>query len=359
MDLLLVGAGHAHLHLIDQAPLLRAAGWRIRLLAPAVFHYSGVASAVAAGALPADDGEIDVRALAAARGVPHTVGRMTGIDTAARAVTADRGQALAYDVVSLNLGSEAEPDGIEVGEGVLRVKPLADLVDVGERIRAASRGPGGATVTVVGAGSSGVELAAHLSVRPDVARVQLIEAGDQIAPDLPASARRSLRRLLEHRGVDVRTGLEVAVLGSALLVPRAGVRLHHDVAILAAGLAAPALVGAAGLGDGRGIPVRATLQHRDYDEMYAAGDCARFLPRPLPRVGVHGVRQGPVLLRSRLARAAGEPPPAYEPQRRWLSILDLGEGEALAARGRLWWRGRSALALKRRIDRRWIATYQA
>lgn len=129
----------------------------------------------------------------------------------------------------------------------------------------------------------------------------------------------------------------------------------HDVALLATGLVAPPLLGRLGLGDERGAPVRETLQHRDH--VYAVGDCARFLPRPLPRIGVHGVRQAPVLLESLVARRRGGRLPAYEPPRRALSVLDLGDGVGLAVCGPLWWQGRSALWLKRRIDSRWLARY--
>ncbi len=357
MDLLLVGAGHAHLHVLGAADRLRAAGWRVRLLAPASFQYSGVASAVAAGDLPADEGRIDVRDLAHRCGVDHVVGRLTGLDPAGRTATASTGERLTYDVVSLNLGSVVSPHGMLVGDGVLGVKPLEDLSDLDARLRAAA-GPAGATVTVVGAGPTGLELAAHLSVRPDVARVQLVDAAGTVGADLPRGARRRVARLLADRGVDVRLGVRVTRLDAMGLRGAQGTDLCHDVAILATGLAAPPLVADLGLGGPAGVPVRATLQHRDHPEVYAAGDCADFGPRPLPRVGVHGVRQGPVLVRSLLARAAGAPLPTYEPPRRWLSVLDLGAGEALAVRGRLWWQGGAALRLKRRIDRRWLATYR-
>jgi NADH dehydrogenase FAD-containing subunit len=106
------------------------------------------------------------------------------------------------------------------------------------------------------------------------------------------------------------------------------------------------------------VPVSATLQHEDHDEIYAAGDCAQFLPAPLPRIGVHGVRQGPILHASLLARLRKGPLPVYEPQRQALSILDLGGGVGLATRGRWWWYGASALRLKRYIDQRWLKTYR-
>ena len=146
-------------------------------------------------------------------------------------------------------------------------------------------------------------------------------------------------------------------LGAQALVCDA-MELSYDLAVLATGLTAPPLLAAIGLGDGRGVPVLATLQHVDHDDVYAVGDCALFLPRSLPRVGVHGVRQGPVLLRSLLARRSGQSLPRYEPQRRALSILDLGGGVGLAVWGRWWWYGVGSLRLTRYIDRRWMRTYQ-
>ena len=358
-DLLLVGAGHAHLHLIARADDLREAGYAVRLLAPAAFRYSGVASATAAGDLPPSTGEVDVAALAARHGVEHVVGTLATLDLRARRAGTDAGRPLSYDVLCLNLGSVVAPHGIDVGPGVLRVKPLDDLVALAARLHeVADRDGRGAVVDVVGGGSTGLELAAHLAVRPDVALVRLVEGGGAIGADLPPRAARRLGRLLAARGVEVRTGTAVRQLTREETVLADGRRLTHDVALLATGLRAPDLLAATGLGDERGVPVRATLQHRDHDEVLAAGDCARFLPGPLPRVGVHGVRQGPVLLAGLLARARGEPLPRYEPPRRALAVLDLGDGDALAVRGRWWWHGRLALRLKRRIDARWLRRYQ-
>lgn len=354
--LLLVGAGHAHLHVVRHAAELAAAGYRVVLLAPRYFDYSGVASATAAGVLPRRAGRVDVRSLAAASSVELHEGTLVLLDPVARTAVTSAGAQLAYDVLSLNVGSVVAPEGVAVHPSVLRVKPLRGLAELDARLRAS---PGeGAVVTVVGGGASGVELAAHLSVRPDVARVQLVESGTTVGADLPRGARAPVLRLLARRGVAVHTGRVVREVGERQLVCDDGTVLAHDVALLAAGLTAPPLLGALGLGDARGVPVRATLQHVERDEVYAVGDCARFLPGPLPRIGVHGVRQGPVLLHSLRARRSGGPLPVYEPPRRALAILDLGGGVGLATRGRWWWCGASALRLKRVVDRRWLRTYQ-
>ncbi len=354
--LLLVGAGHAHLYVVKHAAELVAAGYQVRLLAPRYFDYSGVASARAAGALPGDVGRVDVRALAGACGVELHEGILESLDLEGRTALTSDGARVSYDVLSLNIGSVVAPAGMVVHRSVLRVKPLSGLADLDGRLR--DLGRPGATVTVVGGGASGAELAAHLAVRPDVVQVRLVESRPVIGADLPERARKRIGRLLAARGVDVHTGQVVEQVGERHLACADGTELPHDVALLATGLTAPPLLAALGLGDRDGVPVRATLQHADRDDVYAVGDCACFLPNPLPRIGVHGVRQGPVLHRSLLARVRAEPLPTYEPQRRALSILDLGDGVGLAVRGRWWWYGAGPLRLKRWIDRRWLRIYQ-
>lgn len=352
--LLLVGAGHAHLHVVKRARELAAAGYRVRLVAPRWFDYSGVASARAAGALSRDSGRIDVRTLTDVAGVDFHEGTLESLDLDARvAMTAD-GTRLAYDVLSINVGSVVAPAGMDVHPSVLRVKPLRELAELDVRLRSRP----GATVTVVGGGASGLELAAHLAVRPDVLHVRLVESGPVIGADLPRGARRRMRRVLLARGASIHMGCAVREIGERRLVCGDGTEMPHDVALLATGLTSPPLLAVLGLGDGHGVPVGATLQHAERSEIYALGDCAHFLPSPLPRIGVHGVRQGPVLLRSLLARMTGESLPIYEPQRRALSILDLGDGVGLAVRGGLWWYGAGPLRLKRWIDRRWLDAYQ-
>ncbi len=359
--LLLVGAGHGHLHLLRHADRLTAVGYRVTLVAPRWFDYSGTASAVAAGGEDAGTGRVDVAALARGR-VEHRVDLVTAVDLAARTARTRDGETVAWDVVSLNIGSVAAvPDGLVpdgLGDDVLRVKPLSSLTGLREHLRGAPTGRGH-HVAVVGAGASGVELAAHLAARADVDRVRLLDVGSALGPPLPARARRRLARLLTERGVELRLGSRIRQVDGSGVTLEDGTRLAHDVAVLATGLAPPSLATRPPLGGPGGVPVRATLQHRDHDDVYAVGDCADFLPGALPRIGVHGVRQGPVLLSALEARRTGAAAPTYEPQRRALSVLDLGGGTALAVRGRWWWLGGASLRLKRRIDRRWISTYRA
>lgn len=342
--LLLVGAGHAHLHLLDRAEELHP-HYDVTLVAPRWFHYSGTAAAVATGDLPAGAGRIDVAALAAARGVHHVEGRVVDLDVEGRRARTGDGTWIDLDLVSLNLGSVVRPDLVPGSPEVVPVKPLTGL--------SALRSSSGRRTTVVGGGASALELAAHAAAHG--ARVVLVAR--DLGTELPDGARRRVRRVLLARGVDVRAGATATAVRAGAVHLDDGSEVAHDLVVVATGLVAPPEVSRWGLGDEAGIPVTARLTHPEHPHVLAAGDCARLLPHGLARVGVHGVRQGPVLLAGLLARARGTDPPAYDPPRTWLSVLDLGAGRGLAVRGRWWWEGRAALALKRGIDRRWLARY--
>ncbi|MGB3829358.1 MAG: FAD-dependent oxidoreductase [Ornithinimicrobium sp.] len=365
VSLLLVGAGHAHLHLLRHGQVLADAGYAVTLLAPAHFHYSGVAVGSATGHLPADAGRVDVAALTARGPVAHHVGTLTELDLDGHRARCADGHWLDFDVISFNIGSVAAHHGIEVGEDVLTIKPLEGLVELDRRVSAAVDGLGqaqrNARITIVGGGSSSLELAANLSHRPRV-DVTVIEAAPRIYSSLPPGAHRRVMRLLNARGVRLHADLAVTRVETRFVVLSDGRRLAHDDVVLATGLVASPLVerlGLAGPGDaGQGIPVRATLQHPEHDEVYAVGDCAHFLPRPLPRIGVYGVRQGPTLLASLVARSRRQVLPEFVPQRRALQVLDLGGGYGLAVRGRWWWLGRLPLRLKRFIDHQWLSDYR-
>ena len=101
-----------------------------------------------------------------------------------------------------------------------------------------------------------------------------------------------------------------------------------------------------------GLLVDAFLRSVADPAVHGAGDCIAFGGAALPHAGVFAVRQGPVLLHNLRAALEGTPPVAFTPQRRYLWVMNLGDGTGLAGYGALHARGRLALALKHRIDRR-------
>lgn len=334
---------------------MRAAGLQVTLIAPVRFQYSGLASGVLSGALAVEAAGIDVAALAMAFGVRHLPQSVTAIDRPTRALTLADGGSEPFDLLSLNIGSVvADPHGLAAHPDVWPVKPLANLFALRVRIETETAHAGTSPrMVVAGGGVSALEIAASLcglceraGVRPDVTLV---------APDpgavLPPAARTRLLRTLAARGVVFRSG---AVVGRRAQICNLedGTTFPCDHLVLATGLSAPPLIADLGLpvdADGR-LRMNPTLQSVGDPAIFAAGDCAVIEGCPRPAAGVFGVRAAPVLRDNLIALAGNRPLRCWRPQRRWLSIMDLGDGNGLATRGGVWCFGGAALWLKRRLD---------
>ena len=357
-DVVLVGGGHAHLQVLRAAAALRAAGARVTLVAPRHFWYSGLATAVVGGSHAPEEDRIDLAELSHRHGVRWLDNRVAAVHPQERSLVLADGSVLDYELVSFNIGSEvALPDPRPTDPRLWPVKPIAGLAQL--RAALCDRRDGAPLhVTVVGGGATGCEVAGNLAALGERAgldlQVTLCHASERLLPDAPAGAARRLAANLQGRGIVLRPGcrLGFSSAGEARLNDEP---VAADYLVAATGLRPPAL--ARSLADGAdddspgGIPVTATLQHPQHPTLFAAGDCADFLPRPLPRVGVFGVRQGPVLAANLAAALRGRALRVFRPQRRYLTILNLGDGTGLALRGRWWSHGRLMLAWKHRLDR--------
>ncbi|TVR55958.1 MAG: pyridine nucleotide-disulfide oxidoreductase [Gemmatimonadales bacterium] len=370
---LLVGAGHAHLHVITHAHRLRTLGAQVMVVDPGEFWYSGLATGMLGGMYAPDENRIDVRRLAARSDVDFIPDRVVGIHPEKRKVILASGGELDYDLVSFNIGSETDLRHLAVASQarnphstavppVWPAKPISNLARLREHFtECLAQGQGKALV--IGGGATGCEIAANLvelAHRQDAAaEITLLSKSPRLLPDRPEGPSRSVTRALHERGVRVLPG-KAAIRVTAPEVECADGSLHRaETLVLATGLRPPVILQEFGLSCSReGLQVKNTLRSVDDDRIFGAGDCIDFDGRSLPKIGVFGVRQAPVLLNNLSATLAGGAMSVYHPQRRWLTILNLGWGEGLAMRGRLWWRGRLALRLKDQLDRRFLGRYR-
>jgi NADH dehydrogenase len=146
-------------------------------------------------------------------------------------------------------------------------------------------------VAIIGAGATGVELAAELhnttrtlvsygldriDAEKDI-RLILIEAADRILPALPSRLSDAASRLLQNLGVHVRTSARVAeVLASGVRLADGSV-IPAELVVWAAGVKAPEfLANLDGLEANRSnqLAVLPTLQTTRDENVFAIGDCA-------------------------------------------------------------------------------------
>ncbi len=367
---ILVGGGHAHLHVAANAGRLVELGAEVLLVDPEDFWYSGMAPGVIGGSYEPDASRVDLGRLATRGGFRYLRDRVIGVDAALSTVRLETGEELAYDVLSLDVGSGVATGEISGAEHAIPTRPVRGLLWVREFL-ADPPGP----MAVVGGGATGCEIAANLAARlgPRTAEgapsVLLVTAGGRLLEDMADRAGRRAARRLARLGVDVRTETRVtAILTRTAEGGRPGTVVHFEngdeveaaETLLATGPSRPPWIAETGLPTGRdgGLAVDATLRAEGLERVFGAGDCVDFGPGALPRLGVYAVREAPVLLDNLAATLSGASLRAYRPQRRALAILDLGEGTGLAVWGGLAWTGRPAMAWKEWLDRRFLSRYR-
>lgn len=271
--IVVVGAGYsglaASLRLARQAP-----GAEVVLVNPGDRFVERVRlHQIAAGQ---DVGEHRLTEILHASGVRLVVARVSGIDPERRELQLDGSDAgpLRYDTLVHAAGSGPAGGGLPgVAEYAV---PVADLDGARElRKRAADLAAEGGTLTVVGAGLSGIETAAELAETHPALQVQLLTAAEP-GETLSARGRAHLRRAFDRLGVEVRADARVTEVRPDAVVLSGGGTVPSDLTVWTTGFSVPPLARDAGLAtdaDGR-VLVDATFRSISHPDVYAVGDCA-------------------------------------------------------------------------------------
>jgi NADH dehydrogenase FAD-containing subunit len=367
----LLGAGHAHLDAIRHARSFTRRGFELTVVAPGPFWYSGLATGMLGGTYAPEDDQVDVARLVHRGGGRFVRDCVRALDPAARTVTLESGPPLRYDVVSLNLGSEVPTWTIPgLAERAIAVKPIENLVRLRDEVTsrlAAATAERPVRIVVIGGGATACEVAANLCGLVERsggrAAITLIARGDRLMRSWPERAGAIMSHSLRDRGVTIRLGSPATQVDEGRVVTADGSGIAYDVLVAANGLVASRLIRAIGLptDESGALLVDEHLRSVSAPAVFGGGDCIALVGHDLARVGVHGVRQAPILLHNLLAALEGRPRWAYRsfrPQHEFLQIVNLGDGTGLAAWGPLTWHGRLALTLKDRIDRAFLKCYQ-
>lgn len=328
---------------------------------------------VAAGRMDADAHGVDYLALAFWHRFRFRQGDVAGLDRSRHeltlaAVQDDDGalmlprRVLRYDTLVFCVGSVNNDFHVPgVAEHAISLDSLEDAERFHRRLlaacvradgAAAAGNPTGVDIVIIGAGATGVELAAeirqtthvhasygldHLDSRKDV-RLTIVEAAARILPPLSEHIAKAATQLLGKLDVEVRTGERVTAVDDKGVHTASGGFYRADLVVWAAGIMAPDwLTRLDGLETGRGnqLVVTITLQTTRDPDIFALGDCAAC---PWPEAGRAGAlvppraqaahQQAMLLVKSIKARLGGRPLPEFH-FRDFGSLVSLGDLSAV------------------------------
>jgi NADH dehydrogenase len=321
---------------------------------------------VAAGSMDLNDHELDYLFQARWHHFQFRLGRMEGLDRGRKQISLapihdDRGReviaasSISYDTLVLALGSTTNDFGTPgAGEHAISLDtPQQAALFHSRLLNACLRAnaqeeplrPGQLHIAIIGAGATGVELAAelHNTTREFVAfglgridperdiKLSIIEAAPRILPALPERLSDAVHELLHKLNVEVLTGERVTEVSEHGVRTATGRALAAELVVWAAGIKAPDfLKDIDGLETNRinQLVVTRELQTTRDPDIFAIGDCSAC-PWPekegwIPPRAQSAHQQASHLLKMLLRRLHGEPlkPFVY---RDFGSLISLGD----------------------------------
>ena len=365
-DLVLVGGGHAHVHVLKSFGMRPMPGVRVTLIARDVeTPYSGMLPGWVAGHYDFDECHIDLGRLTRFADARLIRDEAVGLDRAERHVLCRAHPPIRWDLLSLDIGSAPRDDDVPgAAEHAVAVKPIARFAARWEALLARARHLPRLRLAVVGGGAGGVELA--LSAQYRLARLcdgtveVTLVTRDALLPSHNPRVRRRFERIFAERGIAL-------VAGSAVI------RVEPGTLICADGAPDRVRRGVVGDRGGGGAMARRNRIAIDRgrlcrDRREPALDCRpadfrrrrrRDDARPSARKSRRlRRRQGPPLAANLRRALAGKPPRRAIPQRRGLALIGTGDRHAVASRGPFAAQGAYLWRLKDWIDRRWMRRYR-
>jgi len=341
------GAGHASLVALKALGPLKA---DITLLSDGPFaRYSGMMPGFLEGLYDERALSVPLAPFAERVGARFIEAHLTGAtDTH---VLTDTGAPLPYDILVLAIGSVTAP--VPGAAAVVPGRPFGALsAGIAGRLDAA------ASITILGAGAAGAEVALALRRRRPDAAITIVERGPEALGGFPAAFRRRVTHRLGRAGIPVLTGAAIASAGPEGLALADGRTLPAALTLAFTGPVPPPVLDAmpfARAPDGFLATDRA-MRVLSHPNVLAAGDIATMVDDPRPKAGVFAVRAGKPLARAVLALLAGTPPAPVRLQRRGLVLLSTGGRRAIGLRNGIVAEGALVWRLKDRIDRAFIAS---
>jgi NADH dehydrogenase len=264
---------------------------------------------VATGSLNSTDNELNYVAQAKWNHFEFQIGRLSGLDRAAKQInlsaTLDEhgnelvpARSMGYDSLVIAIGSVTNDFGTKgAAEHCIFLDETKQALNLHRQLlshylSAHARREAGdhLNVAIVGAGATGVELAAELrnaaqelaayglnGIEPKDMRINLIEAGPRVLPALPERIGSAVHRELEKLGVVVRTSSAVKEITADGMITADGNLIPATLKVWAAGIRAPAFLKEIdGLETNRinQLVVKQNLQTTRDDNIFALGDCA-------------------------------------------------------------------------------------
>lgn len=356
--LLLVGGGHAHLHCVAAYAKDPIKDWQVILISPSPFqYYSGMFSGYTEGVYTLDDIRIDLPALCEKSRIQFIEDTIHKIDAEAKKVIGKSGASYVYDVVSFDIGSQTDIPTRALTYAS-SIKPNYRFADHLVRARSSAH------PVIVGGGASGVELAFSILSWRKQQQLPLNVALFSSTPLLTVFGRvasMKIEAIALEKSLPFTTDVSVENIDQHYVTTSTGEQHPQTMVLWLTGPKSSHLFNQSNLptDDNGFLLVNEKLQNTKHPEIFGAGDCVTIDQYPaLTKNGVYAVKQGAILWENLKKRLTKGELVRFTPQKRYISILSTGDGEAFLSYGNQLFHGKWPWKLKQFIDKKFMKKYK-
>jgi selenide, water dikinase len=374
-NLVLIGGGHSHAIALRCWGINPIPDVRLILISDtSQAPYSGMLPGHLGGIYSFDECHINLKRLAKLANAELILDRAIELDLSNKRVLCDRHTPIDFDYLSIDIGSTPATNNIPgVKEYAIAAKPIPHFLSAWKHfIQSIERDNRSRSIGIVGGGAGGVELALTLQVQLQKilvkTEIHLFHRQQELMNGYPPMVRKKFEQLAIDRGIHLHLNESVIKIEACapsnenrqVVKCQSGLNISCDRIIWVTQAAAATWIQASGLAtDDRGfILIDEYLRSISHADIFATGDIATQIDKPCPKAGVFAVRQGGILADNIHNAIANKPLKSFHPQQKYLSLIGIGNSQAVAIWGNLYL-GKSRLfwIWKDWIDRRFMAQF--
>jgi selenide,water dikinase len=384
-DLVLIGGGHAHVHVIKMLGMKPVANVRVTLITRDIeTPYSGMLPGYVAGYYSRDECHIDLVKLCSFARIRMIHVEANGLNLKDKLIYCKDGRPpIRYDTVSIDIGISPKHIPISGNENncemntLTPVKPIDSFAKRWELIlERVMHSVGNVKIAIIGGGGGGTELcfAIHHRLKcelekigkdSNLIKVMIFQRGDKLMGSHNVQVQSMVQRLMTEKGIEIYNNSEIVdvkiINNKNCLVCKDGRIFEFDEGIWCTDAMAQSWLKESGLETTENgfVCVKTTLESTNTSNVFACGDVAHLVDNPRPKAGVFAVRAGPPLVENLRKRLQGERElTPWIPQEYFLGIIGTGNDYAIASKGPVGIEGSYLWKLKDKIDRVWMKGYQ-
>lgn len=364
--ILLLGGGHSNLQVLHHLAKLDRSLFNLTLISDVLYSpYSGMLPSYLAGVYKGPDLHFDLKKICARFGFEFIEDKVTYINYLNNQALTATGRVFDFDICSINLGIQptAVPAAEDPSDNIIYVKPISKfIIGWNQTIHFAESSLKGLHFSVIGGGAGAFEIAiaCRRKFHSLDHKISLITGQGGLLPEHNLAAQQYARQSLIDLNIELIQGHRVELIEKNHLNLNDKRQIETQICYVGTSAQAPDIFKLSGLpvNESGFVTVDENLLVSGLKNIFAAGDCCHFTPRPLPKAGVFAVRQGPVLSKNITALIQEQKKLAkYIPQAHFLTILVSGNNKAIASYKKFAFEGRLAWILKDYIDRKFMKRF--